>query len=108
MFLRARWSLSSPLAAAVLLGLLLSVIFSAGPLAAQQPAVEPPTAAAGEQPKPLAKVYIVGYLLVAMMIGLGLLVVCRASPRQERPDLPQEEIAERLRHRHTRPPASRS
>ena len=48
-------------------------------------------------PKPVDKIYIVGYALLVLMIGLGVLVVCHYRERKARPDLPQEMVAERLR-----------
>jgi len=48
--------------------------------------------------KKVDKVYIVGYALVVLMVGLGVLVVCHYRERKTRPDLPQEMVEQRLRH----------
>jgi len=48
--------------------------------------------------KKVDKVYIVGYALVVLMVGLGVLVVCHYRERKARPDLPQDLVEERLRH----------
>ena len=48
-------------------------------------------------PKTVSKIYVVGYTLVVLMVGLGILVVCHYRQRKARPDLPQDMVAERLR-----------
>lgn len=60
-------------------------------------AVEATSAAAGAAPKPVNKIYVVGYTLIVLMVGLGILVVCHYRERKARPELPQEMVAERLR-----------
>ncbi|MCE9548655.1 MAG: hypothetical protein K8T25_24525, partial [Planctomycetia bacterium] len=101
------------IAAAAGLVLVLTIFLSARPLAAQAPATDPAAAAPAPPSenevwrsmpaKPVDKVYIVGYTLLGLMIGLGLLVVCHTRSRQDRPDLPQEEVMERLRNMHGKP-----
>ena len=59
-------------------------------------------------PKKVSKVYIVGYTLVALMVGLGVLVVCHYRERKARPDLPQDMVAERLRQGIKAPPQQKS
>jgi hypothetical protein len=47
--------------------------------------------------KKVEKIHIVGYALVVLMLGLGVLVVCHFRERKARPDLPKEMLEERLR-----------
>lgn len=65
-------------------------------------------AAAAGAPKKVNKIYIVGYTLVALMVGLGVLVICHYRERKARPDLPQDVVAERLRQGVKAPPAQKS
>jgi hypothetical protein len=65
----------------------------AAPAAPQLPEPFVPT----PPPKPVDKIYIVGYTLMVLMIGLGVLVVCHYRVRKARPDLPQDMAEERLR-----------
>jgi hypothetical protein len=60
-----------------------------------------------QESKPVNKIYIVGYALVALMVGLGVLVICHYRERKERPDLPQEMLAERLRQGVKAPPVQK-
>lgn len=55
------------------------------------------TGGAAGAPKPVNKIYVVGYTLIVLMVGLGILVVCHYRERKDRPDLPQDMVAERLR-----------
>jgi hypothetical protein len=75
---------------------------------AQQPAPPGDVAIVAKEAKPVDKVYIVGYAMVVLMCGLGVLVVCHYRPRKDRPDLPQEMLAERLRQGVKAPPAQKA
>ena len=97
--------------------LILAVVFSDLPMAvspawgqqAAKPAANAPAAeASSKTPKPVNKVYIVGYTLMVLMVGLGVLVICHHRERKARPDLPQDLVAERLRQGTKAPPAQKS